>query len=90
LNKHNEVVIVQQREVLQWMVKMSITNKSERRSPKLKMLAGFYAGGKPFQLLVGYFTSVAKDLNLGLPRTNPASRQGGNCTQSLWITIPAD
>ena len=54
------------------------------------MLAGFYAGDKPFQLLVGSFTSVAKDLNLGLPRTNPASRQGGNRTQSLRITIPAD
>lgn len=55
------------------------------------MLAGFYAGGKPFQLLVGYFTSVAKHLNLGLPRTNSASRQGGNCTESLQITIiPVD
>lgn len=35
---------------------------------------------------------VAKDLNWGLPRTNSASRQGGNkyCTQSLLITILAD
>ena len=30
-------------------------------------------GDKP----VGYFTSVAKDLNSGLPRTNPTSGQGG-------------
>ena len=26
---------------------------------------------------VGYFTSVAEDLNPGLARTNPASGQGG-------------
>ena len=26
-------------------------------------------GGEP----VGYFTSMAEDLNLGLPRTNPAT-----------------
>ena len=30
-------------------------------------------GGEP----VGYFTSVAKDLNLGLEGTNSASSQGG-------------
>ena len=30
-------------------------------------------GGEP----AGYFTSVAMDLNSGLPRTNPASAQGG-------------
>ena len=54
------------------------------------MLEGFFAGGKPVQLPVGYFSSVAKDLNWGLPRTNSASRQGGNYTQSLAITIPVD
>ena len=27
---------------------------------------------------VGYFTIVAEDLNLGQPRTNPVSSQGGN------------
>ena len=26
---------------------------------------------------IGYFTSMAEDLNLGLQRTNPASGQGG-------------
>ena len=42
-------------------------------------------GGKP----VGYFTSVAEDLNSGLPRTNPASREGGTGTEGLQITSPA-
>ena len=42
-------------------------------------------GGKP----VGYFTSMAKDLNSWLPRTNPASRQGGTWTEGHRITSPA-
>ena len=29
------------------------------------------------------FTSVVEDLNLGLPRTNPASGQGATWTQGL-------
>jgi len=40
-----------------------------------------------FQLVgdepAGYFTSVAKELNLGLLRTNPASGQGRTYTQGL-------
>ena len=42
-------------------------------------------GGKP----VGYFTSMAEDLNSWLPRTNPASREGGTGTEGLQITSPA-
>ena len=38
---------------------------------------------------IGYFTSVAEDLNPGLPRTNPASGQGGTWTRGLRITSPA-
>ena len=34
-------------------------------------------GDKP----VGYFTSVAEDLNSGLPWTNPASGQSGTWTR---------
>ena len=30
-------------------------------------------------------TSMAEDLNLGLPRTNPAGGQGGTWTQGLQI-----
>ena len=45
---------------------LSITNESQFKKKQgflnWKCL-GFFAGGKPFQLLVGYFTSVAKDLN---------------------------
>ena len=37
---------------------------------------------------VGFFTSVAEDLNLGLMKTNPASGQGRTWTQGLWITSP--
>ena len=72
---------------------LSITNESQLKKKQgflnWKCL-GFFAGGKPVQLPGGYFTSVAKDLNSGLPRTNSASRQDGNCTQSLLITILAD
>ena len=39
--------------------------------------------------LVGYFTSVADDLNSGLSRKNPASGQGGTWTRDLRITSPA-
>ena len=46
-----------------------------------------------FQLVrgepVGYFTRVAKDFNLGLPRTNPASSLGRNWTQVLEFTSQA-
>ena len=42
-------------------------------------------GGEP----VGYFTSVAEDLQSGLQRTNPDSGQSGTWTLSLWITSPA-
>ena len=38
---------------------------------------------------VGYFTSVAEDLNPGLARTNPARGQGGTWNQGLRITSPA-
>ena len=41
-------------------------------------------GGKP----IGYFTSLAEDLNLGLPRTNPASGQYRTGTWDLWIKSP--
>ena len=42
-------------------------------------------GGTP----VGYFTSMAEDLNSWLPRTNQASREGGTWTEGLQITSPA-
>ena len=34
------------------------------------------------------FTSMAEDLNLGLPRTNPASDQSGTQTQEHLIANP--
>ena len=37
---------------------------------------------------VGYFTSVAEDLNSGLPRTNPASGQSGTQTRDRRIARP--
>ena len=44
------------------------------------MLSPWEAYGYKFQLVgdkpVGYFTNMAKDLNLGLQRTNPAGSQG--------------
>ena len=52
------------------------TNNSKLRIPTVV--------GEP----VGYFTFVAEDFNLGQPRTNPVSSQGGNWTQSLWMTSP--
>ena len=42
-------------------------------SPMVYLVKPQLVGGEP----VGNFTSVAKDLNSGLPRTNPASGQGG-------------
>ena len=41
-------------------------------------------GGIP----VGYFTSMAKDLNSGPQRTNPAGGHGRTWTRSLRITSP--
>ena len=38
---------------------------------------------------VGYFTSMADDLNSGLPWTNPARGQGGTWTRGLRIASPA-
>ena len=36
---------------------------------------------------VSYFKSVAEDLNLRLPRTNPANSQGGTWTRGFRITV---
>ena len=53
--------------------------------PMVYLVKPQLVGGEP----VGNFTSVAKDLNSGLPRTSPASGQGGTWTQGLQITSPA-
>ena len=38
---------------------------------------------------VGYFTSAAEDVNLGLPRTNTPIGLSRTCTQGLQITSPS-
>ena len=54
------------------------------------MLSPWEAYGYKFQLVgdkpVGYFTNMAKDLNLGLQRTNPAGSQGRTWSWGLRIT----
>ena len=64
---------------------LSMDNKTNNSNGKLNGLESQLVEGET----VVYFASMAEDLNSGLPRTNPASGQGGNWRQSLRTTRPA-
>ena len=53
---------------------LSMDNKTSNSNGKLNGLESQSVEGET----VVYFASMAEDLNSGLPRTNPASGQGGN------------
>ena len=53
---------------------LSIDNTTNNSNGKLHGLESQLVEGET----VVYFASMAEDLNAGLPRTNPASGQGGN------------
>ena len=53
---------------------LSMDNKPNNSNGKLHGLESQLVEGETMV----YFASMAEDLNSGLPRTNPASGQGGN------------
>jgi len=69
-------------------ISMKTTAKFSDQNPIVsfnrRLWLSFLGGGGP----VGLCTSTTKELNQGLPETNPASGQSGTWTQDIQISNP--